>query len=153
MDNRHREYSTEGMERASSSGVGQMLRSWVKRTRKKHLPHQDPPQSSNSPVSGIQEMPDNQIPGIQEMPDNQIPSHLRAPRRLSGLNYPATQGQDYMDMLATPPVTTSIYSPQPPQELGQQAYTIPPEVIPGMEIIIALMGVTGKIQSLFKTYI
>lgn len=176
MDSRHREYPTEGRERAPSSGVGQMLRSWVKRARKKHLPHQDPPQSSNSPVSGIQEMPgDLQIPNHTQIPSypqgpsypittryrpQSLPEHSphrtrsppqdsqplasgqgRASRRQSELNYPVAQGQDHMNMLAASPAN----APQQPQELGQRDHTAPQKVIPDTEIIIALMGVTGKI--------
>lgn len=152
-----------------------MWRSFVKRARKKHLPHQDPPQSSNPPVSGIQEMPgDQQIPSYTQTPGypqgsgypvttgyrpqsppecGPRPAHSppqvsqplasdqrRAFRRPSELNDPMTQGQGHTNM-----VNATGGGPQPPQELGQQVRTMPPEVIPGTEIIIALMGVTGKI--------
>ena len=67
-----------------------------------------------------------------------------------------------MDMLAAPPANATRYSPQPPRECsprqahsllqGRQVVTVPRGAAPGpdREIIIAVMGVTGKIQSLFK---
>ena len=140
MDSRPRGHPAREGEQAPRPKLKQMLLRFMGLTSKKRPPYQGPPQSS-----------DPQAPGIHEMPDNQqIPSHPQASRRPAGLNYPVTQGQDYGDVLAAPPVNAARHSPQPPQESRQQAHTIPPEAIPGTEIIIALMGVTGKIQSLFE---
>ena len=51
-------------------------------------------------------------------------------------------------MLAGPPVITTGYPQYPPLEQGQ--HTMPPVVTPGTEIIIAVMGVTGKLQVYLK---
>jgi len=56
-------------------------------------------------------------------------------------------------MLAAPLPGAAGYGPQPPQGPGQQDDTAPQKVTPGTEIIVAVMGVTGKTQSLFKTCI
>ena len=88
---------------------------------KKHSQHQAP-QHSNP-----------QIPGVAELPNN-------PPRP----GY-ATYGQNYTDTRAAPPMIAPGYSLYLPQEPGQPAHIMPQEAIPGPEIIIALMGVTGKI--------
>lgn len=135
MDSRPRGHLGREGEQAPRPKLKQVLLRFMGLTSRRR-----PPQSS-----------DLQAPGIHEMPNNQqIPSHPQASTRSSGLNYPVTQGQDYGDVLAAPPVNATRHSPQPPQESPQQAHAIPAEAKPGTEIIIALMGVTGKIQSLFK---
>ena len=138
MDNRPGKYSIGGKEPAPSSGLKRFWRTLLRLSHKEHSLRQDPPQYSNSQASGICDAPNNQyIPSYPQLPIlPQIPS------------YPAISPQIYMDVSATPPAITTGYDQFLPQRPCQQAPPLPPPVIPGPEIIIALMGVTGKVQNL-----
>jgi len=138
MDNMPRKSSIGGKERAPSSRLKRFWQTLLRLSHKEHSLRQDPPQSSNSQASGICDAPNNQyIPSYQQLPIlPQIPS------------YPAIPPQIYMDVSATLPAITTGYDQSLPQWLCQQAPTLPPPVIPSPEIIIALMGVTGKVQNL-----
>ena len=57
--------------------------------------------------------------------------------------YPVTRGQNYRGMPAAPPVIRSYSRSR--RGLGPQPRTMPPKVNPGTKIIIAVMGVTGKL--------
>ena len=84
--------------------------------------------------------------------ESRIPNQPQVPSNSPGPYYPITQGGSRADMPAAPPLGDARYI-QPPQEPGQQAVTAPGKVTPGTEIVVAVVGVTGKIQSLFKIYI
>jgi len=138
MDNTPGGYATGERERVPGSKT-KFTQKWEKLGSlllfsTKSPPHQGPSQSNNL------QMPINHpIPGLTELPDNS-----------SG---PVTHVPKDMDMSPVPPMVTAGHCQYPPRAPGQQASTMPPEVTPGAEIIIALMGVTGKIQSLTKTRI
>lgn len=138
MDNKPGGYATGERERVPGSKT-KLTQKWEKLgsfllLSTKPPPHQDPSQSNNPP------RPDNhQIPGLAELPDNP-----------SGSNCPAAHVRNDTDMAPLPPAITAEHYQYPPRAPGQQTSTMPPEVTPGTEIIIALMGVTGKIQCLFK---
>lgn len=91
------------------------------------------PRKNTSESSSPQTLYNQPPPGLAELPDS--------PWRP---NYSAAHGLNYTDMRPAPPVMSTGYHIYPPQELGQQSPMILPEVILGTEIIIALMGVTGK---------
>jgi len=194
MNNRPGENQNGGKERAPNSKFRQLWRTLVNRAPKERSLHQDPPQSSNPQVSGIQELPDNErIPSYHpQSPPELDPRRARSPppvsqprtagqrpaaRRRSTHNYPDAQG------LPAAPVNATEYSPQLPQEPSPRRVRSQPQVRQSREpdqpqepdqprepdsprasrrlselnrdggIIIAVMGVTGKIQSLFKTYV
>jgi len=163
MDSRSGGHPTREREQALRPKLKHVFRSIMGFATRKRSLHRDPSQSSNLLMHGIQELPDNQrIPSYSSQPPREhgtrrafsapsVSQHReshqrRVPRRLSD-SYPVTKRQDHMDTLALPPLpilNATRYSPQPPQELGRRAHTMPPKVTPGTEIIIALMGVTGK---------
>ncbi|PUU74169.1 hypothetical protein B9Z19DRAFT_474156 [Tuber borchii] len=134
MENRPRGAPAREGEKAPRPNLKEAFRRFLGLTPKKRSPYQGPSQSSNPPVSVISELPDNQ----------QIPSHQRTPSYPQGPNYLVTHGQYRTDMPTAPPGITTQHPQYPPERSGQQAPMIPPEVIPGTEIIIAVMGVTGK---------
>ncbi|KAG0641243.1 P-loop containing nucleoside triphosphate hydrolase protein [Tuber brumale] len=57
-----------------------------------------------------------------------------------------TQAESRGGVREMPPTADPKYTPHPPPVPDQQVYTTLPEVSPNEEIIIALMGVTGKVQ-------
>ena len=61
------------------------------------------------------------------------------------------QGGYHPNMSEMPAMANTGYGPRPPPGLGRQGSAMPQQASPGTEIIIALMGVTGKIQDVFKT--
>ena len=73
-----------------------------------------------------------------------LPPELPKPRT-QGI-YPVTQVQHHKDMPAAHPVA----HPRTDWWLNHQTTTIPPKVNPDTEIIIAVMGVTGKLQVYLK---
>ncbi|KAG0641240.1 hypothetical protein HOY80DRAFT_999485 [Tuber brumale] len=88
-----------------------------------------------------------QMPEKRQMPS--LPEIIRNPPELDHQYrepHRGTQVRYHTDM------TNARYRSQPPPRLGQEVYTAPPEISPSTEIIIALMGVTGKIQSAGKSY-
>jgi len=161
MENTPRGHTAKEGEQAPRPKLKHVFRSIMGFTSKKRtVHHQVPPEFSNPQMHGVQELPDNQRissynPQLRERSPPQVsqpgePGWPQASRRMSELNYLGTRGQDHM---AEPHVNDARYSLQPLQERGPRTHTVQPDGIPSNEIIIALMGVTGKIQSLFKTCI
>ena len=130
-------YLSRERRRALRLKISHMWRSLPWFSPKQHSSCQDTSQSSNPQTSYNQ----------------QLPRLLSLPNSLSEPSPPTTREEGHADMLATPLVISTGYRQYPYQEPGQQARPMPPEVIPGTEIIIAVMGVTGNIQCLLKTCI
>ena len=86
-------------------------------------------------------------PAGRGYPDTLVAPPVAAP---SEPNSPATHGQCQTDMRAAPPMATTRIRRRPPRGPFQRARPMPPEAIPCPEIIIALMGVTGKVPSMLK---
>ena len=96
------------------------------------------------PVPRYQQIPSYQLmPGYQQMHGSSL--HPSYPGVYGNPQIPGNLHSPNMAMRATPPINNPHYYPY--------QLPTPPEVPPGTEIIIALMGVTGKIRSLFKTCI
>jgi len=93
------------------------------------------------------------------------------PRRLSPHN-PVTPGHNYTDRPVAHPVNPTVDSPQPPRERSPRRLRSNPQIRqpresgqrrastgpsgpnhPEREIIIAIMGAIGKIQTLFEVLI
>jgi len=132
------------------------------------------PRRTRSPPQASQSRP----------PSQHRPSSRRASRRLSGVNFPISQEQDFIDRPPVPAINTAGYSSQPPRDRGPRRVRSQPQVHQSREsdqpqepdqpripdprrvsrrlsghnhsdrgIVIAVMGITGKIQSPFKTCI
>ncbi|KAG0641241.1 P-loop containing nucleoside triphosphate hydrolase protein [Tuber brumale] len=96
---------------------------------------------TNSASSGNPQTPYNQqVPEKQQLPELDY--------RYGG-SYRSAQVGHHRSVPEMPSIANTGYPPHPPPGLGQQVYTTPPEVSPGEEIIIALMGVTGAGKSYF----
>ena len=135
MDNGPGEHPTGEGKRTHFSKFTQKVETLLGFSPGKPSPYQGPPQSSDP------QMPyDRPVLGLAELPGNP-----------SGHIYPSTHGLNPTEMSGTPPVITTRHPQYSPQDPSQQARTMSPEVPPIPEIIIAVMGVTGKIRTLFKT--
>jgi len=72
---------------------------------------------------------DQQPTSSQHRPRSQHrPSSRRASRRLSGVNFPISQEQDFIDRPPVPAVDTTGYSSQPPRERGPRRVRSQPQV-------------------------
>ena len=135
MDREPGEHPTGEGKRTHFSKFTQKVETLLGFSPGKPSPYQGPPQSSDP------QMPyDRPVLGLAELPGNP-----------SGHIYPSTHGLNPTEMSGTPPVITTRHPQYSPQDPSQQARTMSPEVPPIPEIIIAVMGVTGKIRTLFKT--
>ena len=132
MDSGPGDYPTGEGKRTHFSKFTQKVETLLGLSPGKPSPHKGPSQSSDP------QMPyDQPVLGLAELPGDHI--------------YPSTHGLNPTEMSGTPPVITTRHPQYSTQDSSEQARTMPPNVPPVPEIIIAVMGATGKIRTLFKT--
>ena len=111
------------------------------------------PRAFSTPPAGPSPAPASSAHPTSSQPASSASPPPTSQPRASPPRATRPQGQNHKDILAAPPLGATGDSPQPPQEPSQQDGAAPQEVTPNREVIVAVMGVTGKIQSLFKTCI